>query len=533
MKHSLQKQIKTVATIAIAALIVSSSVTSILFAAEDGGEVGKGLGGNAHGFIVTGAQTTKTVAAADTTEPGDVDNLKAVPGDSEVQLTWDAATDNVGVTGYKIYRGTHAVKSSEDQYDLPVVPVGNVKTYTVKNLTNNKAYFFTITALDAAGNESPDYANEASATPKTGLHLAAVEDDGKAPQVKKVTAIDVITVQVVFSEPVRMPEEQPQSAFKIEKISDKSKLVVQKAEIDGQDATGATVLLTTAPQEDGANYVLTAGIEVKDFFDNPIISGTADTGSFKGSKKQAGPGTPPPPPPTTPGGPATGPTVATAAADMNNRISVNFSKKITLSNTPKMQFSVINKNTQAPLTLTNISLSVDETTAYLSTVAQVGVDYVVTIKDVKDGTGATLSPNPSTVTVKGNTGGITDLVPPEDVTKLIARIKDAKTNLVELQWQGSKNSAGDMAGQMMYQGSGKTATTFGKGVPLDGAATTAQIQSLKGGQWYTFKVTAQDTTGNESKGSFASLYLPQTGPGMVAAGITALVMGLYARKKKK
>ena len=63
-------------------------------------------------------------------------------------------------------------------------------------------------------------------------------------------------------------------------------------------------------------------------------------------------------------------------------------------------------------------------------------------------------------------------------------------------------------------------------------STTAvvQVEDLKGGQWYTFKVTAKDTSGNENAGAFKSVFLPQTGPGVVAAGITALLMGWYRKK---
>ncbi|MFA6520850.1 MAG: fibronectin type III domain-containing protein [Candidatus Gracilibacteria bacterium] len=188
--------------------------------------------------------------SADAVEPSDVENLKAQPGDSEVLLTWDKATDNVGVTGYKIYRGTQSVKSADSDYDLPSIPVtGNINSYGVKNLTNGQKYYFTITAKDAAGNESASYATEASATPQSGLTVSQVADDGASPQIKEVKSEDVISVKVIFSEAVKLPMEQPASAFKIEKVLDKSRLAVQKAEVDARDATGKTVILTVEPQK--------------------------------------------------------------------------------------------------------------------------------------------------------------------------------------------------------------------------------------------------------------------------------------------
>ncbi len=60
-----------------------------------------------------------------------------------VDLSWSSATDNVGVTGYRIYKdGT-----------LEASP-GNVTSHQVTGLTAGSSYSFTVSALDAAGNES-------------------------------------------------------------------------------------------------------------------------------------------------------------------------------------------------------------------------------------------------------------------------------------------------------------------------------------------------------------------------------------------
>ena len=67
-------------------------------------------------------------ARADTTAPTAPATLSAVdhPADSggAIDLTWAAATDDVGVTGYKLYRGTTA-----GVYGAPTA-LGNVTTYT-------------------------------------------------------------------------------------------------------------------------------------------------------------------------------------------------------------------------------------------------------------------------------------------------------------------------------------------------------------------------------------------------------------------
>ena len=63
--------------------------------------------------------------------------------DTTVDLSWTAATDNTAVTNYKVYKG--GVLEST---------LGNVLSYQVTGLTAATAYNFTVTALDASGNES-------------------------------------------------------------------------------------------------------------------------------------------------------------------------------------------------------------------------------------------------------------------------------------------------------------------------------------------------------------------------------------------
>lgn len=62
--------------------------------------------------------------------------------DTTTQFTWTASTDNVGVTGYKVFRNG--------------VLVGTTPTnsYTDTGLTASTAYTYTVVAFDAAGNQS-------------------------------------------------------------------------------------------------------------------------------------------------------------------------------------------------------------------------------------------------------------------------------------------------------------------------------------------------------------------------------------------
>jgi hypothetical protein len=70
---------------------------------------------------------------------------------SDVSLAWDESTSD-GVIGYKIYMG-EASGSYYRTYN-----VGNVLTYTIRNLDPG-TYYFVCTAYDTSGNESV-YSNE-------------------------------------------------------------------------------------------------------------------------------------------------------------------------------------------------------------------------------------------------------------------------------------------------------------------------------------------------------------------------------------
>ncbi|GAA4279338.1 hypothetical protein GCM10022259_40630 [Aquimarina mytili] len=62
--------------------------------------------------------------------------------ETSLTLNWNASTDNVGVTGYDVYQGS------------TVIATVTATTTNVTGLTASTAYQFSVTAKDAAGNES-------------------------------------------------------------------------------------------------------------------------------------------------------------------------------------------------------------------------------------------------------------------------------------------------------------------------------------------------------------------------------------------
>ncbi|MFC1408196.1 carbohydrate-binding protein [Streptacidiphilus sp. N1-12] len=148
---------------------VSSSAKSLRFA---------NAAQNADGWLGLGAINVGA-GGGDTTAPSAPTGL-AVSGTTagSASLTWTASTDNVGVTGYDVYRGSTKVGSTAGT------------GYTDTGLSASTAYSYTVDAYDAAGNtsarsgpvtattqagggSSSSYEAEASANTLTGTAVVA------------------------------------------------------------------------------------------------------------------------------------------------------------------------------------------------------------------------------------------------------------------------------------------------------------------------------------------------------------------------
>ena len=102
-----------------------------------------------------------TLAPPDTTAPTDPTNLAAgAVGSSQINLSWSASFDAVGVTLYRIERCQGA--SCANFSEIATVP-GNQTTFQNTSLAASTAYSYRVRAEDAALNQS-GYSNLASAT---------------------------------------------------------------------------------------------------------------------------------------------------------------------------------------------------------------------------------------------------------------------------------------------------------------------------------------------------------------------------------
>jgi len=118
--------------------------------------------------------------ATDMTPPSAPTGLAATPvSSSRIDLTWTASTDNVGVTGYRVYRGATLVGSP------------TATSYSDTGLTASTSYSYTVKATDAAANLSA-----ASNTATTSTLAASGSVSGQVKD--KVTSAVIAGATVIL-----------------------------------------------------------------------------------------------------------------------------------------------------------------------------------------------------------------------------------------------------------------------------------------------------------------------------------------------
>lgn len=470
----------------------------------------------------------------DKNAPSDVENVQATAGDSKITLSWDQATDAEGeVVGYKIYYGLESVKEDYGTYNLGTIETGDVLTYEVKDLENGVTYYFAVTAVDDSGNESLNYsAPEVSATPEEAENGGDL-DDTEAPQVSSAAAVSNVQVEVVFSEAIVLPEEASEQAFYIENadVDPGEELSVIAAEMSVDDPDEATVLLTVSPQEADVNYILTVGIDIQDTAGNNIESGVADTASFKGISEDVEP-VAPPEEPEEPSEPAAVLEIVSATALGNTQVNVIFSKEIDAGEHPEENFTVYEENNPAAIIeVQEASLQDDLKTVLLTTSEMESkVRYVVEAANITDSEGNEIGiDDESRAAFETPEVYVADLIPPEDITNLLAKIEGL---VVKLTWTASVDSAKDLVDQILYKSENK-GQTYDSGVSLGAEAVNYDVKDLTPGKEYLFKITTKDSAGNESAGVTIPVTLPETGAGVGAILIVSLIAGaVWSRRKR-
>jgi chitodextrinase len=93
-------------------------------------------------------------SSGDTQAPTQPQNLSATAINRQrIDLTWTASTDNVGVTGYQVFRDGSPLDTSD------------TTTFSDTTVSASTAYTYTVVAFDAAGNNSVASASAGATTP--------------------------------------------------------------------------------------------------------------------------------------------------------------------------------------------------------------------------------------------------------------------------------------------------------------------------------------------------------------------------------
>ena len=120
-----------------------------------------GIPTGASALVLTPGPASATPASATPAAvPGAPSGLTATAGNAQVALSWAAPASDGGspVTGYNVYLATAAGQES--------APISNTQGTggIVTGLTNGATYYFRVTAVNAAGDESP-FSAQVSAEP--------------------------------------------------------------------------------------------------------------------------------------------------------------------------------------------------------------------------------------------------------------------------------------------------------------------------------------------------------------------------------
>ncbi|HCT75547.1 MAG TPA: chitinase, partial [Micromonosporaceae bacterium] len=121
-----------------------------------------------HGWYGQGTYNADDISLAgagggggDTTPPSNVSGLTSPSKTAtSISLSWNAATDNVGIAGYNIYRNGATTPTAQTS--------GTGTTHTDSGLAASTTYTYTVKARDAAGNISAAYSNQISVTTNAG-----------------------------------------------------------------------------------------------------------------------------------------------------------------------------------------------------------------------------------------------------------------------------------------------------------------------------------------------------------------------------
>ena len=384
----------------------------------------------------SGPSNTIQPTTLDATAPSRPTGLSAasVAGQTRIDLNWTAATDNIGVTGYRIYRDGSAT---------PLDSVGGSTTsYSDTTVAPATQYTYTVTAIDAAGNESP------ASDPATTMSTDTIPP--QPPTTLTATAVSETRIDLSWS---GASDNLGVTGYQIFRNGSSTPVASVGASPTSYSDTGLTANTTYS-------YTVKA------------VDASGNTSVASPSASATTPDTTAPTPPTS----------VTATAVSETQINLSWSGAN--DNVGVTGYRIFRNGGATPIATVGAS-----PTTYSNTGLSAGTTYSYTVKAV-DAAG-NLSAASSTATA--TTLDTTPPLPPTTVTA--TAVSDSQINIA---WSGASDNVG-VTGYRIFRNGGTTPiATVGP------SPTSYSNTSLSAATTYSYTIKAVDAAGNVSNASTAA-----------------------------
>lgn len=240
----------------------------------------RAVNANGAGTLSKGARATP-LSGADTTAPGAVPDVAAATSGDAATLTWGAATDDVGVVAYRVFRGGAGVTPATGL----LIYEGAALTAS-DTLAAGETARYVVVALDAANNAgpagapavatAPDAVSETVTLTLDGTEIATIAVDTSAGDAAWQHALDTTTLADGFHVLVADFDDGAGGS-----ASATSRFAVQNhaaiaitAPADGATVGVAFSVEGTASPGPGATGAITVDVRVLDSGDAPVMDWT-------------------------------------------------------------------------------------------------------------------------------------------------------------------------------------------------------------------------------------------------------------------
>ena len=402
--------------------------------AEDGS-------GNLSGYSNIVAATT-TVAPPDSTPPAMPPGLTTSGiTDVRINLSWGAATDNVGVTGYRVERCSGAGCAG-----FVEVAATALLTYSNLGLTPGTIYRYRVRAVDAAGN-SGAYSNIATAATLSDATAPA------APTVLTATGVNSNQINLTWN---AATDNIGVTGYRLERCQ-------------GSSCTNFVQIATP-----GTNSYSDAGLTVKVTYRYRVraVDGAGNVGPYSSSASATTPDTTPP----------TAPSDLTAVPASPVRIDLSWGGAT--DNVAVMRYRVERCLGAGCTGFVQIATPTGRTYASTGLAASTTYRYRVRAADSAGNLGEYSSVVDATTM---------DGIKPSNPTGLTA--SPVSSNQINLSWNASTDNIG-VTGYRLQRCQGTGCSTFADIATPTG--TTHADMSLAAGTTYRHRVRAVDAAGNLS-----------------------------------